>query len=87
MPQELLRLPTVLARVGWGRSTLYKRVKEGTFPSPIELGPRARAWIGSEVDEWIARRIEVTRGAPKPARLGGQPAASEVGKLSPERTA
>jgi predicted DNA-binding transcriptional regulator AlpA len=49
MPQELLRLPTVLARVGWGRSALYKRVKEGTFPSPIELGPRARAWIGSEV--------------------------------------
>lgn len=82
MPQELLRLPTVLARVGWGRSTLYKRVKEGTFPSPIELGPRARAWIGSEVDEWIARRILETRGASKSPTA----ASSEVERLSPERT-
>jgi prophage regulatory protein len=82
MPQELLRLPTVLARVGWGRSTLYKRVKEGTFPSPIELGLRARAWIGSEVDEWIAQRISETRGAPKAPTV-----ASEAGRSSPERPA
>ncbi|MGH8627513.1 MAG: helix-turn-helix transcriptional regulator [Gammaproteobacteria bacterium] len=81
MQQELLRLPAVLTRVGWGRSTLYMKVKNGEFPPPIALGPRARAWISTEVDEWIAQRILETRGAPKSARLDGQPAA-----VSPEQT-
>jgi prophage regulatory protein len=65
MQQELLRLPSVLARVGWGRSTLYMKIRTGEFPSPVQLGPRAVAWVGSEVGEWIARRITESRAAPK----------------------
>ena len=81
MQQELLRLPAVVARVGWGRSTIYAKVKTGEFPPPIALGARARAWISTEVDAWIARRILETRGAPKsPA------ASSEAIGLSPERS-
>lgn len=68
MQQELLRLPSVLARVGWGRSTLYMKIRTGEFPSPVQLGPRAVAWVGSEVDEWIARRITESRAAPKVGR-------------------
>jgi len=77
MPQDtnLLRLPEVVGRVGFGKSTIYALIKRGQFPSPIALGTRARAWISTEVDGWIARRIVETRGASKsPA------ASSEVGR-------
>lgn len=57
----ILRLPSVTARTGLSRSTIYLRVSEGTFPKPIALGPRAVGWIESEIDEWIACRIEASR--------------------------
>lgn len=61
MQQKLIRLPDVMSRTGYARSSIFKKIQEGTFPAPIELGPRARAWVDSEIDEWIAKRIKLTR--------------------------
>ena len=33
-----------------------------TFPKPIQLGANSVGWIASEIDEWLARRIEARRG-------------------------
>ena len=41
MPHTMLRLPTVKARTGLSRSTIYHRVSRGTFPAPVPLGGRA----------------------------------------------
>ena len=61
MPRKILRLPVVLDRTGLSRSTVYLRVTEGRFPRPVSLGTRAVGWIETEVEEWIARQIEVSR--------------------------
>ena len=61
MPEKILRLPNVLDRTGLSRSTVYQRVTEGRFPRPVSLGARAVGWIETEVEEWIARQIEVSR--------------------------
>jgi len=61
MPEKILRLPNVLDRTGLSRSTVYLRVTEGRFPKPVSLGARAVGWIETEVEEWIARQIEVSR--------------------------
>lgn len=61
MPERILRLPNVLDRTGLSRSTVYLRVTEGRFPRPVSLGARAVGWIETEVEEWIARQIEVSR--------------------------
>ena len=53
MPDALLRLPQVLARVPVGRSTLWQMVRESRFPKPIKLGPMTTAWRASDVDAWI----------------------------------
>lgn len=53
---KVLRLHEVLDRVGLSKSTLWRYINEGDFPSPIKLGPRATGWIEREVDEWIASR-------------------------------
>ena len=58
---QILRLPTVKARTGLSRSTIYMYVKEGVFPKPISLGARAVGWLNSEIDEWIDRRVKESR--------------------------
>lgn len=64
MSQALLRLPAVSARVGFGRSSIYAKVKKGEFPAPIQIGARVVAWPSAEIDAWIAARIVEARAAP-----------------------
>jgi prophage regulatory protein len=59
--QSILRLPAVRARVAMSRSTIYQRVREGTFPPPVNLGKRAVGWLVSDVDTWLAAQIERSR--------------------------
>lgn len=63
-PIVILRLPQVVARVGFHRSTLYARIKEGTFPKPIKLGESERSasgWIEAEINEWLEQQRAKTR--------------------------
>jgi prophage regulatory protein len=59
--QALLRLPVVKARTGLSRSTIYARIREGTFPAPVNLGKRAVAWNCESIDAWIAVQIKRSR--------------------------
>ena len=60
-PGRFLRLPEVMARTGLSRSTIYLRLDQGRFPSPVSLGGRAVGWIESEIDEWMRNRIAESR--------------------------
>lgn len=59
--KAILRLPEVKARTGLPRSTIYFRVSKGTFPAPVSLGARSVGWVESEIDAWIAERIQLGR--------------------------
>ena len=50
----LLRLPQVLAMVGFAKSTLYRKINAGLFPAPIKLSANLVVWKKQEVMEWIA---------------------------------
>lgn len=54
----ILRRPEVCRSTGLSRSGLYAAVKEGKFPRPVKLGPRAVGWLAREVHEWIDARVE-----------------------------
>jgi len=56
--KKLLRRPEVEQRTGLKRSSIYARIKEGTFPQPVSLGGRAVAWVEEEIAGWIRERIE-----------------------------
>ena len=68
LKNRLIRLPEVLSRTGFGRTSIYRKMDEGTFPKSLKLGgpledsgkfdSRAIAWIEDEVDQWIRDRIE-----------------------------
>ena len=61
MATTILRLPDVKARTGLSRSTIYLRVSEGKFPSPVALGGRAVGWVEAELDAWIEIQINSSR--------------------------
>ena len=54
----VLRRKQVEARTGLSRSTIYDGMKEGIFPKSIQLGARSVGWIESEIDDWLAARVE-----------------------------
>lgn len=56
-PLRLLPAREVLSRTALGRSDLYARIKKGTFPSPVRLGPQKVAWSEPVVESWIASAI------------------------------
>ena len=58
MPDLVLRLPAVLARVGLSRSSIYRAISAGQFPKPVSLGARAIGFLESEIDEWLRQRVE-----------------------------
>lgn len=59
----ILRRKQVESRIGLSRSTLYERIRAGTFPAPVSLGGKAVGWIESEVDAWLTTQIEKSRKA------------------------
>jgi prophage regulatory protein len=61
-PTIILRLPTVILRTGLSRSSIYKRISEASFPSPIRVGPRTMGFVEQEVEDWIQARIADSRG-------------------------
>ena len=60
---HLLRLPEVKYRTGFGKSAIYARMKDGTFPQGIKLGPRTTVWSSEEIDAWVADQIRRAQGA------------------------
>ncbi len=62
-PERLLRLPAVLARIPYKRSRFLDLVRQGVFPGPVKIGPRAVAWPESQIDAVVARIINENRAA------------------------
>lgn len=53
-PDRIIRLKTVLARTGLSRSTLYRKIAEGTFPAQIKISVHGAGWRESSVNTWIS---------------------------------
>jgi prophage regulatory protein len=58
---RLIRLPEVKRVSGLSRSSIYSRSRDGRFPSPVDLGGRAVAWIEAEVQDWVEERVRESR--------------------------
>ena len=54
---KIIRLKTVLARTGLSRSTMYRKIAEGTFPSQVKISIHGAGWRESAVNHWIADPI------------------------------
>ena len=52
-PDRILRLHAVLDRTGLSRSTLYRKVKAGTFPKNVQISTRCAGWRESAIEAWM----------------------------------
>lgn len=50
---RFLRLDEVLHITGLGRNTVYRRIREGTFPKQVRIGPNSVAWRQSAIAKWM----------------------------------
>ncbi|HDZ74078.1 MAG TPA: AlpA family phage regulatory protein [Aurantimonas coralicida] len=53
---RLLRIDDVLTLTTFSRATLYRRIKDGKFPPPIE-DEGTRLWCNSELREWKRSKL------------------------------
>ncbi|MCC4252783.1 AlpA family phage regulatory protein [Sphingobium naphthae] len=51
---RIIRMKTVLARTGLSRSTLYRKIAEGSFPRQVPISIHGTGWHESAVNRWIA---------------------------------
>ena len=56
---RFLRLAEVLEMTGMGKTFIYDRMKDGTFPKQkqIQLGSRTVVWDKQEVIKWMEDRM------------------------------
>lgn len=47
----------VLLFVPFSKSTLWRRVKEGTFPAPVKLSPGVTVWRAEDIRAWISAQV------------------------------
>jgi prophage regulatory protein len=65
---RFIRLSEVMSRTGYGRTSIYRKMEDGSFPKSLKLGgppkdpnefdSRAIARLEAEADQWIESRIE-----------------------------
>ncbi|WP_160106149.1 helix-turn-helix transcriptional regulator [Pseudomonas izuensis] len=49
----VMRLPVVKAVTGLSRVSIWNGVKAGTFPRPVQIGPRCVGWRVSDVRAFL----------------------------------
>lgn len=67
----LLRGTEVFKRVALSRTTIWRRIQQGTFPAPVSLGPTRIAWREADIVAWIEAQKPVGDGHGTP---GSRPA-------------
>lgn len=48
-----IRIKRLVPILGMSASTIYRKVKKGTFPPPIRIFPRISVWRWSTVQAWL----------------------------------
>lgn len=70
---ELVRgAKTPLAPLPFSAPTLWRKVKDGTFPAPVKLSARVTAWQVGAVRGWLE---SIAEGKPLPQKAIGKVAA------------
>ena len=56
MENQMLRPPEVMTRTGLSRTTIWRKVRDGTFPPPVEIGVNSIGWPAAEISAWLNSR-------------------------------
>ena len=51
-PDKIIRRHQLRAVSGYSIGHIYELIKQGRFPRPVPLGPRAVGWFARDVEQW-----------------------------------
>jgi prophage regulatory protein len=54
---RIIRLKTVLSRTGLSRSTIYRKIAEGTFPAQLQISTNGTGWHESDINRWVENPV------------------------------
>jgi prophage regulatory protein len=57
MGHRFISVKEVVKRICISKTGLYQKLKTGTFPKPVALGPKKVVFLESEVEAWIEARM------------------------------
>jgi prophage regulatory protein len=83
---RLIRLPELIRLTGLSRPTLYRLIRRGKFPPPVQLAENCKGWFASQVQAWqhSLKPVELT---PESLAQGDRLARTEDGSRATRRTA
>ncbi|MGE6341389.1 helix-turn-helix transcriptional regulator [Psychrobacter sp. NPDC078929] len=61
-PQGLSRAKDILPLLPFGRASLWKFIKTGTFPQPVRITNGITAWRNKDVIEWLEAQTAANDG-------------------------
>ena len=59
--RNILRIQDVCKKTGLKPSTMYKLIREKTFPKGTRLTARSTGWPSDVVEDWVSARIEESK--------------------------
>ncbi|MEZ8105212.1 MULTISPECIES: AlpA family phage regulatory protein [Vibrio] len=57
---RFLKLQQVMEKTTLCRSSIYNLIKTGDFPKNIAVMGKRKAWLESEVEDWMVSKIEIS---------------------------
>ena len=60
---NIIRMSELLQTVGLSRPSIYRLMKLGEFPQQVKIGLSAVGWSRTEVEHWIASRMNARPSA------------------------
>lgn len=57
--RTIIRWPEVHRRTGRSRTQVWRDIRAGKFPVPVQLGPNAIGWYSDEIEAWQTDRPRV----------------------------
>lgn len=56
-PEGLTTVQAIMALMKWGRTTAWRKIRNGEFPPPLKIG-RAIRWRKADVEEFLRSGLE-----------------------------
>ena len=53
---RLIAWPELRRRIPLSRSTIWRRIRDGNFPAPIQISPGRVAWLESDILAWMTAK-------------------------------
>jgi prophage regulatory protein len=58
--RKLIRWPVVHEKTGKSRTQVWRDIRAGKFPAPVQIGPNSIGWYLDEIEAYTASRPRVS---------------------------